>query len=44
LSPSPSTQTSEPTEPSTASSLYFRYNLYWTLGVLLAFCLSGFAY
>ncbi|KAH8504145.1 hypothetical protein Peur_046269 [Populus x canadensis] len=42
LSPSPSTD--QTTEPSAASSLYFSYNLCWTLGVLLAFCLSGFAY
>ncbi|KAH8504149.1 hypothetical protein H0E87_011708 [Populus deltoides] len=42
LSPSPSTD--QTAEPSAASSLYFSYNLCWTLGVLLAFCLSGFAY
>ncbi|KAF9681275.1 hypothetical protein SADUNF_Sadunf06G0208800 [Salix dunnii] len=41
-SPPPSTQTSEPS--STASSLYFRCNLSFALGVLIAFCLSGFVY
>ncbi|KAJ6915227.1 hypothetical protein NC651_017270 [Populus alba x Populus x berolinensis] len=41
---SPPLSTDQTTEPSAASSLYFSYNLYWTLGVLLASCLSGFAY
>ena len=42
LSPPPSTD--QTTEPSVASSLYFRYNMYWTSGVLLSFCLPGFVY
>ncbi|KAJ6406182.1 hypothetical protein OIU84_009831 [Salix udensis] len=41
ISPPPSTQTSE---PSTASSLCFRFNLSFALGVLIAFFLSGFVY
>ncbi|CAK7353822.1 unnamed protein product [Dovyalis caffra] len=40
LSPAPPPQSSE---PSSASYLYLT-NLSWTLSVLLAFCLSGFAY
>ncbi|CAK7348045.1 unnamed protein product [Dovyalis caffra] len=35
--------TSPQSSPSGSSSLYFS-NLFWSLGVLLAFCLSGLAY